>query len=142
MEFAALFSGDLPECPPAPESPWVPLAVVTVDESGRIIRLKNCECRRLVASFSKFWWTCSGEKCCDVPHEAGSDELEKGAEDRWEFYRHPVKGKPGKFEHRWRRVARNGRIVAASTEGYSRKKACVENARRDGYTGPDPVVET
>ena len=31
---------------------------------------------------------------------------------------------------RWRRVSTNGRIVGASSEGYSRKSACKDNAQR------------
>lgn len=36
---------------------------------------------------------------------------------------------------RWRRVAPNGRIVGASSEGYRNRSDCVSNARRNGYTG-------
>lgn len=36
---------------------------------------------------------------------------------------------------RWRRTAPNGRVVGASTEGYSSRQECVANARRNGYTG-------
>src|SRR5262249_38945827 len=47
-----------PECPPCPAEPWVGLAHVQVDDKG-MVKINNCDCRRLVASFSKFWWTCS-----------------------------------------------------------------------------------
>jgi uncharacterized protein YegP (UPF0339 family) len=47
--------------------------------------------------------------------------------DRWEFYR------DARNEWRWRRVARNGKIVDASTEGYTKRSACVSNARRCGF---------
>ena len=49
--------------------------------------------------------------------------------DKWEFYQDARK------EWRWRRIASNGRIVGASSEGYSTRAACVQNARRNGYTG-------
>jgi uncharacterized protein YegP (UPF0339 family) len=49
--------------------------------------------------------------------------------DVWEFYQ------DARNEWRWRRTASNGRIVGASSQGYSSKNACVENARRNGYTG-------
>lgn len=47
--------------------------------------------------------------------------------DRWEFYK-DVRG-----EWRWRRIAGNGRIVGASSEGYKNRKDCLANAIRDGY---------
>ncbi|PTM40231.1 DUF1508 domain-containing protein [Bosea sp. 124] len=47
--------------------------------------------------------------------------------DRWEIY-------PSGSEWRWRRTASNGRIVGASTEGYSSKAACIANAQRNGMT--------
>jgi uncharacterized protein YegP (UPF0339 family) len=49
--------------------------------------------------------------------------------DKWEFY----KDAQGKW--RWRRIASNGKIVGASTEGYSNRQDCVNNAKRNGYTG-------
>lgn len=49
--------------------------------------------------------------------------------DKWEFY----EDKRG--EWRWRRKASNGKIVGASCEGYSKKDACEENARRMGWKG-------
>ena len=33
---------------------------------------------------------------------------------------------------RWRRVAKNGRIIGASSQGYVNKSACIENARLHG----------
>lgn len=46
--------------------------------------------------------------------------------DKWEIYR----DKAGAW--RWRRTASNGRIVGASTEGYTNRADCIENARRNG----------
>ena len=51
------------------------------------------------------------------------------ADDKWEFYQ------DAKGEWRWRRIAPNGRVVAASTEGYKNHADCVANARRNGYPG-------
>ena len=55
--------------------------------------------------------------------------MSTGNNDRWEFYQ------DARAEWRWRRIAPNGQIVGASSEGYSSKQACIENARRHGYTG-------
>lgn len=49
--------------------------------------------------------------------------------DKWEFYT------DGQGEWRWRRTASNGRIVGASSQGYVNRVDCVDNARRNGYTG-------
>lgn len=47
--------------------------------------------------------------------------------DKWEIY-------SSGSEWRWRRVASNGRIVGASTEGYASKANCIANAQRNGMT--------
>ncbi len=47
--------------------------------------------------------------------------------DTWEIYQ-------GADGWRWRRTASNGRIVGASTQGYSNKSDCVDNAIRNGMT--------
>lgn len=49
--------------------------------------------------------------------------------DTWEFY------KDAEGLWRWRRIASNGRIVGSSSQGYVNRADCVENARRNGYTG-------
>ena len=51
------------------------------------------------------------------------------AADKWEFY------KDSKNEWRWKRIAPNGKIVGASTEGYKNKSDCEANARRNGWKG-------
>lgn len=56
-------------------------------------------------------------------------QKQKKVMDKWEFYQ------DAKKEWRWRRVAPNGRIVGASSQGYVNKSDCIENARRNGYTG-------
>jgi len=48
--------------------------------------------------------------------------------DTWKFYK-------SKGEWRWKRVAPNGEIVGASTEGYKNKADCESNARRHGWRG-------
>jgi uncharacterized protein YegP (UPF0339 family) len=50
-------------------------------------------------------------------------------DDKWEFY------KDESDKWRWRRTASNGRIVAASSQGYVNRSDCVDNAQRSGYTG-------
>lgn len=35
-------------------------------------------------------------------------------------------------EYRWRLRNRNGKITAASTEGYKRRGSCIKNIRRTG----------
>jgi uncharacterized protein YegP (UPF0339 family) len=49
--------------------------------------------------------------------------------DKWEFYQDAA----GKW--RWRRTAPNGKIVGASSEGYNNRSDCLDNAKRNGYTG-------
>jgi uncharacterized protein YegP (UPF0339 family) len=50
-----------------------------------------------------------------------------GNGDTWEIY-HNSDG------WRWRRTASNGRIVGSSSQGYSNRQDCVDNARRNGMT--------
>ena len=52
----------IPSCPPCPSEPWVVLAQVTVGPEGRIERIDNCACRRMVVSFGHFWWGCRDEE--------------------------------------------------------------------------------
>jgi len=49
--------------------------------------------------------------------------------DKWEIYKDVAE------KWRWRRIAANGRIVGASTEGYVNKLDCEANARRNGWKG-------
>jgi uncharacterized protein YegP (UPF0339 family) len=51
------------------------------------------------------------------------------AQDTWKIYQDTT------GQWRWNRTAPNGKIVAASSEGYRNKADCVANARRNGYTG-------
>ena len=51
------------------------------------------------------------------------------AADTWTIYQ------DAQNQWRWHRTADNGRIVGASTQGYSNRADCVDNARRNGYTG-------
>lgn len=52
-----------------------------------------------------------------------------GENDKWDFY----EDKGGDW--RWRRTATNGNIVGASTQGYSNKSDCEDNAKRNGWGG-------
>lgn len=51
----------------------------------------------------------------------------KQLKDSWRIYKDKRK------EWRWTRIASNGRIVGASTEGYKNRTDCIENATRNGY---------
>jgi uncharacterized protein YegP (UPF0339 family) len=46
--------------------------------------------------------------------------------DKWEIY--------SSAGWRWRRTARNGDIVGASTEAYQNQADCIANAQRNGMT--------
>lgn len=46
--------------------------------------------------------------------------------DTWEIY--------SSDGWRWRRTAANGKIVGSSTQGYSNRHDCIDNARRNGMT--------
>jgi hypothetical protein len=59
LTWAQLTTGDTPSCPDCSCGPWVGLAAVTVSADGTIAQIDNCSCRRLVISFSSFWWQCS-----------------------------------------------------------------------------------
>ncbi|MCV2886618.1 DUF1508 domain-containing protein [Aestuariibacter sp. AA17] len=48
--------------------------------------------------------------------------------DRWEVYA------DNDNKWRWHRVARNGKVVGAATEGYANKADCINNMRRNGYS--------
>jgi uncharacterized protein YegP (UPF0339 family) len=50
-------------------------------------------------------------------------------DDIWDIYQDQHGG------WRWTRRARNNEIVGASTESYRNRSDCVENARRNGYSG-------
>lgn len=49
--------------------------------------------------------------------DRGSCEIYKDAEGKW----------------RWRAIAKNGQIVAASHQGYVNKSDCLANAKSQGY---------
>lgn len=49
--------------------------------------------------------------------------------DTWQFYR------DNQGYWRWRRVASNGRIVGAASEGYVNRSDAESNARRNGWNG-------
>ena len=47
--------------------------------------------------------------------------------DKWEIYQSTT-------GWRWRHIASNGKILGASTQGYSNKADCISNAQRNGMT--------
>ena len=58
-------SGEVPECPPCPDSPWVVLAEVVIDGDGIVDdpdNPDNCSCRRIVVSLARFWCRCGEEE--------------------------------------------------------------------------------
>ncbi len=55
-----------------------------------------------------------------------SETCTGGNGDTWEIY------KDNAGEWRWRRTARNGNNVGASSEGYVNKSDCKANAERNG----------
>jgi hypothetical protein len=69
-------------CPPCPTEPWVGLAKVTLGECGRVEKIDNCACRRIVALFGNFWWNCclpdNGDETCREEEET-QQEAESGA---------------------------------------------------------------
>jgi hypothetical protein len=48
----------LDACPVCPTDPWVVLAEIEIDDDGRIVRIDNCSCRRIVVSFASVWGSC------------------------------------------------------------------------------------
>jgi len=48
------------DCPECPADPWVVLARVRLNRDGVIQEIDNCSCRRIVLSFSRFWFQCVG----------------------------------------------------------------------------------
>jgi len=56
-------------------------------------------------------------------------------EDKWHFY------KDDKGEWRWKRVAPNGEVVAAASEGYVDIQDARINAARNGWDGEDSSQE-
>ena len=67
-------------------------------------------------------WVYMGKKDCE------KNANRNGAKDKWEFYT----DKRG--EHRWRSFATNGRQVGRSSEGFSSKKSCQNNAKLNGWS--------
>jgi len=45
--------------------------------------------------------------------------------------------KDGEGKWRWRAIANNGQIVAASHQGYVNKSDCIKNAKLQGYSDCD-----
>jgi hypothetical protein len=73
-----LIKGGTPECPECSEDTWVGLAEVHVERDGRITRIDNCSCRRLVRSYGGFWWQCKSGSI-DVTRVDAPADLKPGA---------------------------------------------------------------
>lgn len=58
--FEQMFHGPAPDCPAKPADNWVVLGSVQVNGSAVTVN-GGCTCRRQVASFAGFWWTCSAD---------------------------------------------------------------------------------
>ena len=54
--------------------------------------------------------------------------------DKWTFY------KDKKQEWRWKRVASNGSIVGAASEGYKNRLDCLDNANRNGFSETESLL--
>jgi hypothetical protein len=67
-----LNTGPVPQCPPCPDDAWVVLAKVTFEADGRITRIDNCDCRRMVHALGHFWWSCT------EPDHDKDDPTQKG----------------------------------------------------------------
>jgi hypothetical protein len=50
--------GHIPVCPSEPDDPWVVLAEVDFEGDGRITKIDNCSCRRMIVSLAHLWWRC------------------------------------------------------------------------------------
>jgi hypothetical protein len=61
VDFEALVTGKLLDCPECPTDPWVVLARVRLTSDGVIQEIDNCSCRRIVISFGRFWWKCASD---------------------------------------------------------------------------------
>ena len=62
VDLSLIPQGDSPGCPDCKCGPWVGLAEVTLDANGKITKINNTSCRRMVLSFGQFWWSCQGQK--------------------------------------------------------------------------------
>ena len=52
-----------------------------------------------------------------------------GTNDRWEIY------KDARGQFRWRRMARNGKIIGKASESYKQRADAIANAQRHGMDG-------
>lgn len=57
-DFREQLRGPIPDCPACPSEPWVWLAKIELGTDGKIEKIDNCVCRRMVVSFGRFWWQC------------------------------------------------------------------------------------
>jgi hypothetical protein len=81
----SLLKGPIPSCPPCPDEPWVVLAKVELEDDGKIKKIDNCVCRRMVGAFGHFWWKCTG----------GEKEVESHNEDQKKEGQNPTRSRRG-----------------------------------------------
>ena len=68
-------NGEIPDCPPCPDEPWVVLAKVETDANGIVGDPDNCSCRRLVLALAPYWCRCEQQ---DQPQPAPPGDAPKG----------------------------------------------------------------
>jgi hypothetical protein len=78
-ELGTLFHGQIPPCPPCPDDPWVVLAKVELEGEGKIKKIDNCVCRRLVGALGHFWWQCTAAE------EGGERHRHDLKDDAWGY---------------------------------------------------------
>ena len=58
-DVASLLSSRPEACLEHPDEDWIVLAAVRLEQSGRILAIDNCSCRRMIASFVGVWTKCT-----------------------------------------------------------------------------------
>lgn len=58
-DVVSLLASQPESCLGYPDENWVVLAAVRLEQSGRILAIDNCSCRRIVASFAGVWTKCT-----------------------------------------------------------------------------------
>ncbi len=99
---------------------------IYTDKKGEYRWRRTASNGNIVGSACEGYTNKSG--CTDNADRHGMNGNPKGLGkgDKWEIYT----DKRG--EYRWRRKASNGNIVGSSSEGYSSKSSCTDNAERNG----------
>jgi hypothetical protein len=72
--------GHIPVCP-EPYDPWVVLAVVDFESDGRITKIDNCSCRRMIVSLAHLWWRCQSSEPVITNVTPTTEEYPRGKKD-------------------------------------------------------------